>query len=548
VIAGAATGATRYEFENQTALLTLQTTGIFYPVWNHAGTQIAYYTVTSDGSGSEVHIYDLNSSSDWAIAWPADYPRAGYDLAFSPDDSAVYFVENVPGTDIGGGVPGREETFLSRASVVVPGTIDHGFLRVTDILPGKIGQVGFPTMIPSDGAGSAPKLFVTIITAEAGYPITEGIYVLGLDAQGAPVLPGANVAASSVSSPWLVLDATPSPTGTQLLVRHPVTNQDNDIYVLDGIGEILEGSAPPITNFPWDPRVRPVETGPRFSTAPSWSEDGTLIYFTDDANGTWDATNPWGTLPLAQFDPMVAVLSEVLAWNASPVRVPGPTQNGQLRASPGGTRLVSVDVSFVGATVDSVHLLAATWRISDEIDLGLSGVAQSDFTLADGSGTTLFVPAGTQVGNIGTGLQEISVFTPLLPGQENQLPGFVSGVPVVRDFGPNGTTFSPPAQLTLSYTDAEIAGLFEHNLRVYKLNDATGKFDIELPVVERDLLNNTITVAVADFSTYGVGGQFANVPTGVSWLIVTAVLLAAGLAEHRKSVASRCGLPLREKR
>jgi hypothetical protein len=370
-----------------------------------------------------------------------------------------------------------------------------------------------------------PKLIVTVIQLET-LPFTEGIYILDLDAQGNPIAPGTKIAGFSTGGLRLFQHATLSPSGDQILVKDPRTHTDFDIYLLDGIAEILAGTQPPILSFS-DPRIHAVETGPRVSSWPNWSQDGTLIYFSDDANGAFDETDQLGTIDLSDFDPMVTTLADVLAGSPSTQRVVSPGQQFGFSSPPGGTR-------FAYAEFDSGQLsgqlIVATWRISDEIDLGISGVAQSDFTLADGSGTNLFVAAGTAVGNVGTGIQSLSVFTPFTPVEEVQLSVGVSAVPVLRDFGPDGATFSPPAEVTISYTDAEVAGLDESKLRIYELNDVTGNFDIELPIVGRDLAGNTITFQAASFSVFGIGGGPATALPGAPPLLAALALIAATLA------------------
>jgi hypothetical protein len=67
------------------------------------------------------------------------------------------------------------------------------------------------------------------------------------------------------------------------------------------------------------------------------------------------------------------------------------------------------------------------------------------------------------------------------------------------DFGPDGTTFSTPAGLVISYTDAEVAGMDENNLDLWTHNSTTGEWELAT-VLLRNTVANTITVAISHFS------------------------------------------------
>jgi hypothetical protein len=116
------------------------------------------------------------------------------------------------------------------------------------------------------------------------------------------------------------------------------------------------------------------------------------------------------------------------------------------------------------------------------------------------SGTTIDFPVGEE--------QEIQIWTPIDPATEPELPGGVNKIPVIREFGPEGTTFSSPITVTITYTDAQVAGLDEANLRVFRYNPVTGKYNIPVTtIVDRDLENNTISFTVTSFSKYGLAGS-----------------------------------------
>ena len=69
------------------------------------------------------------------------------------------------------------------------------------------------------------------------------------------------------------------------------------------------------------------------------------------------------------------------------------------------------------------------------------------------------------------------------PTPENPEP---IGIAVVYEFGPTGTTFSAPVEITITYTAAELEFLGitdeagELGIRVLRQNESSGVFDIEI--------------------------------------------------------------------
>ncbi len=115
---------------------------------------------------------------------------------------------------------------------------------------------------------------------------------------------------------------------------------------------------------------------------------------------------------------------------------------------------------------------------------------------------------------------------------EAQLPPGVAGIPVVRDFGPDGTQFAPPIAITITYTDAEVAGLDEASVTPYLYNSLSDAFDTPVPegdIVSRDLDNNRITFLVDHFSQFGLGFEGAF-PAPIETESVAILALALGFA------------------
>ncbi len=154
-------------------------------------------------------------------------------------------------------------------------------------------------------------------------------------------------------------------------------------------------------------------------------------------------------------------------------------------------------------------------------------VAIVDQEVSDGSGTVVEVPEDTTITFPPEAPQEIQIETPISPASEPEIPAGVEGIPVIREFGPDGTAFDPPIVITITYTDAEIGDADESMLRVFLYNEVSGIYDIEvadpgLPLPEpppsppyitaRDIENNEISFVVDHFSTYGIATVTDVVP------------------------------------
>jgi hypothetical protein len=86
--------------------------------------------------------------------------------------------------------------------------------------------------------------------------------------------------------------------------------------------------------------------------------------------------------------------------------------------------------------------------------------------------------------------------------------GFVPGT--VYDFGPEGTTFDPPATLTLTYDEADVTpGSDEEDLTL--LTDTADDEWEEIEGATVDPTTNTVTGEIAGFSRKGIGAFVASV-------------------------------------
>ncbi|MCX5771556.1 MAG: hypothetical protein NTZ09_14985, partial [Candidatus Hydrogenedentes bacterium] len=282
----------------------------------------------------------------------------------------------------------------------------------------------------------------------------------------------------------------------------------SDVYVLRNLPEILaapmiEGTAIS-TLAPTslsDANFIPIRADETANAAlfPYFSEDGTAVIYSEDWNHVF--RYDWDGLFQSDFDLMISSAD----GTGSDERLGEP--GNQLCAAPSGagTRII---YSQRQGTV--FHLTISTLEVISEVQgipvAGNAVVTTTEQQASDMSGTVVLLPAATTV-DFPTGVpQEIHISTPIQPAQVPQLPPGIGAIPVVRDFGPAGTTFDPAITITISYTDAEVEGIDEGSLRPFRYNEGTGVYDIEvITITERNLVNNTISFAVDHFSTYGLG-------------------------------------------
>lgn len=279
-----------------------------------------------------------------------------------------------------------------------------------------------------------------------------------------------------------------------------------DVYVVTGLQDILSNATSPPTTL-GDPRVIQIRTSEsvNYATSPDLSQDGSLTIYCEDFNNQFHDDDFFGSLALANFDVMVSNAD----GSGSDYRIVASGNQAVPMSSQGGTR-----ITYISTIADPLdfHLFMTTLEVHTAVSGDSVGPPANNDMLTtnaqeahDGSGTAIEVPSGTTF-DFPTGVsQEIVMSTPIDLVDTPQLPPSVNAIPVVREFGPQGTQFSPPIAITIAYTDAEIEGLDEATLEVYLYNPSTGIFDTPVAVTARDLPNNTISFETYHFSTFGVG-------------------------------------------
>jgi hypothetical protein len=453
---------------------------VYFPVWSSNGRRVAFIGRTKIGGETDVFVTNLDglpkakrsgttpetiriSSRRELSDWRA--------LAWSPDGTGLLY-------------KGRYGEITRKSSS---------------------GDGVYFSPIPTPGFGLDIGIHTTSLPDNNRMIISSGTWLYVYN-----ITPAAGI----VSGPFLVFKAGLSEAtrfvrlnadGTKAVFNiRPSDTTKGDIYVLD-----LE---PILTSTVRVPDgiddgvalgvIHAVEDKVDYAQCPSFTNDGEFVIWSEDIAKEFVEPIQPADLPYTNFDVMIGDALGV----GVPQQMMFPVDDGQIHTSPGGLRM---------SYTRDWDLYAVTLIVKQQVEGAYDPVENNVLTdtpqvMQDGSGTELSLPASLTV-DFPTGAEHvISMETPVAPVDDPQLPEGVDGVPVVRTFGPAGTTFSEPVAVTITYTDAQIAGMAEASLRVFVYNPVSGVFDIEIPesdIVARDLVNNSITFLVDHFSTFGIAAS-----------------------------------------
>ncbi len=492
---------------------------LLVPRWSYAGTKILFTSTDATAGGSnqfltQLRLLDLAESlSPSTLVDETDGATTDNWPCYTVDDAWGFFSKS----DTISTRPEWRPIRLSKCTVDGPLQVVDNILDPSLIDPLATDLCIKHASVEETDVGVKMVLHWVTFEASLAERVGRGLCVFDVDASGLPV-PGSKVEICSPNGQMDFTRPAMSPSGDQIVFLDSDPWPTNlDVYVVTDILAILAGQASPITSMN-DPRVVAVEASPRYADFPSWSEDGTLLFYCEDFNGAFDA-ELWNFND-TNFDIVVASVANIIAGTPVGRRIPLDGDQGPVCASKGGTRL-----AYVGGLPVANTLYAASLRIRGVIEIDGAGSTTLDFVLRDGSGSTLSIAEGTAFSDYGAAVNSlaVAVYTPVNPLDEVELTDGVAGIPVLRSFEVlNGTTqvaptLTPPAELTLTYRDQEIEGLAEAELTVYAYNGATGLMDLELPIVSRDLSGNSITVAMTTFATPAKagGGSGADTRVGV---------------------------------
>jgi PhoPQ-activated pathogenicity-related protein len=456
----------------------------FFGRANNAGTKIAFWAVNADTFLPAIFLVDIGDPLSWRriTADLAATPNAP--IYWTPDDSALFVGDSRIDIPIVGQLAALVNTSL------------HGY---------GLDDTSMTAMAADNWA----------VARGAGEVVALPILPNGQeDTSRNPVIV-TNLAGAGIEPDW----PSVAPDGTAITFADfdgigalGVGPDLGDVYSINNLQDILAAAKIPGTDISTlapttvdDENVIHIRTAEsnNFAHSPAFSQDKSLVFFNEDWNNVFADDDFFATFVLGDFDVMAGYADGFEA----DIRLAEAGNQGAIAPTRGGTRIVYIsDVAAVP------HLFISTLEVARRIagtQLGGNNVVTlAPQTASDASGTKLHIPTGTTV-DFPTGVEQaINITTPIDPVQTPELPAGAAGIPVVRDFGPDGTTFSPPIEVTVSYTDAEIVGLIETDLKIYRYNPGTGVFDQEITsITNHDLEANTITFTLSSFSTYGLGGN-----------------------------------------
>jgi hypothetical protein len=457
----------------------------FFGQTSHDGKRIVFWAVNTATQQSGFFLVDVGDPTSFRRV-TADYPNSpSAPVYWTPDDSAFlvgpYRVAIPPVGSISG----------------IEMMNNHGYLyNDTSITALPENNWAFALFRVS---GGDKIMALPILPDGSGDPSREPVQVTDFPPD-------------TINPDWPCI----SPDGTTLTFADyhgfagPEGPDAADVYVLKNIPQILAAPLKPGTNISSlaptsasDSNVVAIMTSESslFAHIPTFSQDKSLVIYAQDYNNIFQNSRFFSTFPYSDMDIMISNSD----GSGGDYRLEQPGNQGFPSSTAGGIRIVFVSAAPSGA----MHLFMSSIEVVTQV-AGTSLPNNDVVTTApqeatDGSGTTVTVPADTTIDFPDGAPQEIQVLTPVNPVEPVQLPPDVVAIPVLRDFGPDGTQFNPAITVTISYTDAEVEGLDENALRVFRFNPATQLYDDEVTTgIVRDTVNNRISFSVDHFSTYGL--------------------------------------------
>lgn len=452
------------------------------------GKKVAFWGADAAWFGCAIFVVDIGDPSSWRRLTEYDYGTPGHPIRWTPDDSALYVYDHMISVATG------ESRHISI----------HGFWLFrpsATCLPSGNWLMNMRYIGPDEALYDIMALPI----------LPNGEEDSSRSAVQITALAGAHI---DTDWPYVSADAT-------MITFHDFTSSvdgisadTGDIYVLKNVQAILNapkiGETDVSTLAPTtasDPNLVAVRTGESSNGAfsPTLSADKSLVLYEEDWNNAYRAADFWETLPLSDWDVMISSSD----GSGDDVRLQRTDSQVVPTITAGGSRII-----YCHNESGRFRVYITTLTVITDISGETTGspedndiVTDTQQQMSDASGTTVAIPAGTTVNFPGGVAKEIQISTPVDPATDPQLPAGVDAIPVIRAFGPEGTQFGAPITVTITYSDAEIRGLTESNLRVFLYNAETDVFDTEVTtIVGRDLVNNTISFTIDHFSQYGVGG------------------------------------------
>jgi len=458
---------------------------VYFPKWSSDGRRIAYIVRHKVTGATDVYITNLDKPpSDpqhtIQITQPGEIPDDWNIVAWSPDDSIVMYGADTP---------------LGSRIVRKSSSGDGMYFDPLPIPPGGLNLDLHATCLPTGNRlimGRGDCLYVYEITPAAGV----------------------------ISGPRLVYvpDWSEDPRfaqfsadGTKVVfnIRPYGDPKQGDLYVLD-VESVLTGLLPVpygIADGLATSAIWPVENRINYAQCPSFTNDAEMVFWSEDVNREFIEPAQPSTFPGTNFDVMVGSSDGI----GVPQQLLFRIDDAQIHTSPGGLRMsYTRDWALYAVTLVATQQAEGNY---DPVENTVTTLVEQ--VMEDGSGTELAIPPDVVIDFPEGAATEITMESPVSPIEDPVLPPGVDAVPVIRTFGPSGTEFTDPVTglptpipVTITYTDAQIAGMVESQLHVYMYDEIANAFVQvnDSDIILRDFDGNSITFTITHFSTYGLGG------------------------------------------
>jgi beta-lactam-binding protein with PASTA domain len=351
-----------------------------------------------------------------------------------------------------------------------------------------------------------------IFYTRSGPTTPYNIYALPINPDGSSA--GSQLAITNLGwgrNPYL---AKVDDTNNRMLFMAINSTKNADLWIFNGVREILTGTATPATQFT-DSRLTSIVSNTNWQCTAWFSGDRSLVYYSEDTSGLFDIaymnTNqgaPWlSMISNAHFESFaVNPDNPVERFRMNYYR---PYSQGLLYPSPDGARLVYItDKRDVNASEVHTSLNIVTLTVQQQISI------QAGAEIVDLSDTTLTIPPNSLVGGSSDAVS-IIMSTPL-PGDvpspatlPNEYYALAREITIDAATPPTVNQANPP-WLTIHYTHEEITGLVESSLVIYTYNESTSRWE-PLSGCIVDPVANTISAPLPHFSLFAVSGDFSNV-------------------------------------
>lgn len=497
----------------------------FFPRASNDGTTVAFWGVNTELWRAAIFLVDIGNPSGWRRL--TDYlPSFSVVPIYWTPDNRFLITANGP-----------SRSFRVPIAEGIQSFADYGAMLGTYLEDVSISRMSTANWVLTRDASSGTGIAAVPVLPNGSLDTTRGRTIVA-------DLPGLRASWQAIS---------PDGTRATFVDWHPGQPEGaadlGDVYVLNNLDAILAAPKQEGTDYStlaataWDdPNIITIENGPLPAYTPQFFENTSLLLFCEDFNNIYRSDNFFLSVLAGDWDVVVRNSDGA----GSNVRIDAPEQQAAAVPTPGGTRLVFnrlfEDAAAFFGSVE--HAMIGRFTVSTDVADAVTVIDEAENIVetteavqaSDSSETVVDIPPETTIDFPNDAPQQIQISTPTDPATQPQLPFGVEGIPVIREFGPAGTTFDKPITITITYTDAEIDGFDEAALRVFLYDPDTQKYTREVTTItDRDLANNSISFTVDHFSRFGLGSTSNDMPLRVALATTLALAIAAILCLTRHS-------------